>query len=602
MHSDKNVLFIYQFSSNHLNLKFIHSWLKRRLKVVLVFVFCSSMTFFFTQSNFSTDTLTFSQRTLGSIQQIQENAVRFSAPFVFDYSDLNHSVFLQNNAFYHQRSRKEDAYIFSALPHIGFSYIFGNQGTQLVHANYQQALHNGWLLNAVIDLQSSQGFHRNAAFSDNSYRFNMRKIGKRSTYDLRLAYEGAKKAWNGGVLSDTLAYYYSPAFLPINKEDAYSRQSDFKIKLKHAHRILGDSLRFQALYLRHEFNSITRRNYETGDLTSLYSTVYFDTLKTDERFRFGELTNALGWRQQGKMLRQELGVGARLWQYKDTAYFRDTAEVFLEHRLELKAAKYLLRHEGYLNLVGANREWRTRWDAAGAWTKLELSAAVEVQNRLSAPMYRQQAGNVLWFSLNQLRLQRSAFVSGEAKYLFNNWKIKAKGEVLFFDKQLRFDSFLQEWNNELSTSTGTVFKLATNASWNYKFLELKAHYQFTTSPNKVLPMHVTGIFTTFRGGIMKGKKLQASGGVHVFYTSSLRPIVWNPSGTFIDWQATENQNMQKGYLNLSVYGSFEVSTVRFFFMVDNLGYFWSDSAINWTQGYTFPSMQVKAGITWDFWN
>jgi hypothetical protein len=62
-----------------------------------------------------------------------------------------------------------------------------------------------------------------------------------------------------------------------------------------------------------------------------------------------------------------------------------------------------------------------------------------------------------------------------------------------------------------------------------------------------------------------------------------------------------NQNTA-GFMNLAAFTSFEVETFRLFIRMDNIAYFWQDRSIEFVNGYTFPSTQIKVGITWDFWN
>ena len=46
----------------------------------------------------------------------------------------------------------------------------------------------------------------------------------------------------------------------------------------------------------------------------------------------------------------------------------------------------------------------------------------------------------------------------------------------------------------------------------------------------------------------------------------------------------------------------EVQTFRFFVNVANIGTYWNAAQISTVQGYPFPTMQIRLGLTWDFWN
>jgi hypothetical protein len=55
-------------------------------------------------------------------------------------------------------------------------------------------------------------------------------------------------------------------------------------------------------------------------------------------------------------------------------------------------------------------------------------------------------------------------------------------------------------------------------------------------------------------------------------------------------------------LNAQFNLALEVKTFRFFVNVANLGTYWNAAQISTVQGYPFPTMQIRLGLTWDFWN
>ncbi len=47
---------------------------------------------------------------------------------------------------------------------------------------------------------------------------------------------------------------------------------------------------------------------------------------------------------------------------------------------------------------------------------------------------------------------------------------------------------------------------------------------------------------------------------------------------------------------------FEVKGFRFFARAENIGYFWNNRMTQTVRGYPIPPVQIRLGITWDFWN
>jgi hypothetical protein len=61
-------------------------------------------------------------------------------------------------------------------------------------------------------------------------------------------------------------------------------------------------------------------------------------------------------------------------------------------------------------------------------------------------------------------------------------------------------------------------------------------------------------------------------------------------------------SVQSGYLDLAVFGGFELNAFKFFVRAENLGYFWNNRMLKVVSGYPIPPLQIRLGITWDFWN
>jgi hypothetical protein len=70
----------------------------------------------------------------------------------------------------------------------------------------------------------------------------------------------------------------------------------------------------------------------------------------------------------------------------------------------------------------------------------------------------------------------------------------------------------------------------------------------------------------------------------------------------IDWGASQLGTVNAAYLNAQFNVALEVKTFRFFVNVANLGSYWNAAQLSTVQGYPLPTMQIRLGLTWDFWN
>ena len=68
------------------------------------------------------------------------------------------------------------------------------------------------------------------------------------------------------------------------------------------------------------------------------------------------------------------------------------------------------------------------------------------------------------------------------------------------------------------------------------------------------------------------------------------------------FSVTQITEKQRGFVDLAFYTGFEVKGFRFFARAENIGYFWNNRMIQTVKGYPIPPMQIRLGITWDFWN
>ena len=101
-------------------------------------------------------------------------------------------------------------------------------------------------------------------------------------------------------------------------------------------------------------------------------------------------------------------------------------------------------------------------------------------------------------------------------------------------------------------------------------------------------------------GVFKAKKLILYGGFEPIYLSSFRRMAYIPS--ISSFAFSTPGEISKGFIDLRVFAGFELDSFRFFARAENLAYLWTENSTEIIQNFPIPTVQIRLGITWDFWN
>jgi hypothetical protein len=140
-------------------------------------------------------------------------------------------------------------------------------------------------------------------------------------------------------------------------------------------------------------------------------------------------------------------------------------------------------------------------------------------------------------------------------------------------------------------------KTPSNGAW-----ALGSKYKYLAQKDAFLPKHQAALTLAWHGGVFKDKRLNMRVEGQVTYQSVSKTLVYLPFVESIDWGASQLGTMNAAYLNAQFNVALEVKTFRFFVNVANLGSYWNAAQLSTVQGYPLPTMQIRLGLTWDFWN
>jgi len=493
---------------------------------------------------------------------------------------------------------------FTALPHIGFSYVFGSQGTQLLNFNYQQAFKYNFIVNAAIKRNQTIGFYRNSALQNNVYDLKFGRIGKIHTFLFSGLYANESSAWNGGIETDSLVNDFAPSLIPVRKENALSTTKNRLLNLKNHLRLAGDSVNFLRLQLVNQYSSQQRTYTEDDSLTNLYSVIYIDSNTTNDTLVINRFNNSLSVLLKSKTLSFEAGANFDFWKYEAFALKRDTTELGIFEQIAFQWKDYKLKHKGRLNLVGAGRGFAVSTTVAVPVLRGVLELSHHLNYTYPELYQRHFFGNNASYQLADLELQKRQQFKINLKDIKDNKGLEVYYSLINYKDNYFFDNFQLNWRNDLAISSGFFHQVGIQKPFHFKQIHFVPSYVFNSTKEefRIIPMHQLNARLMFQGGIFKAKKLKFACGFDFSLHSKFRSSTFLPYLSVFDFSSSATNPYQKTLFNVSFFSSFEVETFHFFVRADNFAYFWSNKETSIVQGYTMPNTQIKIGITWDFWN
>jgi hypothetical protein len=117
---------------------------------------------------------------------------------------------------------------------------------------------------------------------------------------------------------------------------------------------------------------------------------------------------------------------------------------------------------------------------------------------------------------------------------------------------------------------------------------------------QIVPEHQ--IFGRFylKGGLFKARKMISYSGIESGYLSSFSPIAYSPQVAALSLLPAKTRVSSQVIFHY--YAGFEIDEFKFFFRLENLQSFWANKRTQPMIGYPVAPLQIKVGITWDFFD
>ena len=562
------------------------------------------------------DTLKLETRTFGDLQALTQQMDGFGASFFFNpqqiLPDAGDLYQLGGTTFATLQTLLKPL-TFSALPHLGFGYGFGAQGAQRIRVDYEQAFAHRVLFNLRYDRWQRTGFIRADDLRYSQLQLNLYQTGKRHEVLLHFGNASDDRQWAGGLVSYTALGSIAMDLLPVVKESSRTQKNAYHASLDFRYRLFGDSLRSVNLATQHQYQLQKRLYLEEGLLSTFYPQTYFSPDSCADVFDQQLLENRVGLQVQrpGLEWNSQIGLRQRLWSDALTQY--DTLEVNWHNHLQLKRAAHYLAHQNEFNVSGAAQGWHA--NSTYRWAQKNWKVAVEHRYANEWPLlwqraYQSNLTNYFWANPQKQFFQE---LSALGAYQNNAKTLSArmKMSLIQYKNAYRFDPLLMLWSTTAAASAGQLATLQTDISYtlpnNKKTPSngawaLGSKYKYLAQKDAFLPKHQAALTLAWQGGVFKEKRLNMRVEGQVTYQSVSKTLVYLPFVESIDWGASQLGAVNAAYLNAQFNVALEVKTFRFFVNIANLGSYWNAAQLSTVQGYPLPTMQIRLGLTWDFWN
>lgn len=494
---------------------------------------------------------------------------------------------------------------YSSLPHLGFAYTFGSQGTQFLHLRYTQSFRYGINFNFDYDRSRGAGFLRTTDFISDNVRARIQRDGQRYSMKLSASFQSYRFSHAGGV-SDTTTNVdtligFGLEFAPVRR-NATSETKLAQVELQNFLNFTSDSLNHLGLVTKHQFQLINRKYFETfgGEAYPDYAMFNYDSISTQDSWNNPSIANGAGVYFLNKRTGFYLDgiIQHQYWNSWDVRDLRDTSEIDIKSELRFQWKGISLKNSLRFNLIGGYNGWENKVTAQYSNSKLDVSANSLFSSLPADPIQRFYYGNHYDYELAAINRQVWFKIGGKASYQVKDsvFALEAQANLISLPSVYVFNG--TDWS--LTDTLGTANSIHVGGHLQWKFLHLRPAVVISSDKNNYLPTFQGYTRFYIKGRMFKAKKLAATIGVDASYQNGFNVRSYIPSLDAFYWGGSGVSN--PGMINLHFFASMGIDQFRFYLRFENIGYFWNDRTIQEANGYPIAGTRIRLGITWDFFN
>lgn len=558
----------------------------------------------FGQVVYDFDTIRYSERITGSLDSIDLKTAYQASTFDGGTNDISYRTFsVQNqvNQLIYPTFQPEiswETMHFSALPHLGFSYSIGQQGSQFIRANYTHAINKRLVLDIDYERNSGQGAIRNAGFSNDKVRLQLQRKGERYAFQLKGAFQSFNNNHPGGLRTDSLIEDFGLEFSPVYKSDAVSRNRAAEVRFKNYFDLLKDSATMLGFTTNHVYNIKNRIYSESDTLYGIYPSIFIDSFQTNDQYNLAQIRNGAGAFFASRKFYIDALLEHGYWDYQNLATHIDTHEVDFTSNAFLRLNFLKLENDLKFNLLGKFNEFKEKASLQYQFRGLKLDAFLRLESVAPSVFQRKYISNGATYLTQNIKNQGVFQVGADASYGFLSDRIKLS---LFANVATVSNPYLfadTAWTN--STGNFNFSSFGLKSAFKFGVFNFNPTVIYSPNSNNYIPeIQVYGrIFV--KGKLFKAKKLEALVGVDASYVSAYQSRFYIPTMDTYGWTSlSENSG---DIMNLHAFLSLGISEFRFFIRYENIAYFWTDKTTQTIANYPISPARLRIGLTWDFFN
>lgn len=552
------------------------------------------------------DSLTLDYSVQGSLDSVDYNSGELPAAIDGGYTVLSPAGLSLNRLVHNYTSLAHQDFNawrqmkFSALPYLGFSYSFGSKGAQFLRAKYYHVFSDKLIANIEYDRVLSNGYVRNTAFTRHNVHAQLERKAKRYSFQLSGAYRSDSLIHAGGIQStaDSLIDQVGVEFVPVWKDNASSRAQRGQIRLKNYINLTGDSIRQLGLVTEHSYQILNRRYMDADTLFALFDTVYIDSFETFDRYNWASIENFGGVYVSKQGFYLDGMIGHRYWEFKNLDNVFDTTEIDVRSNLRWQRTNMLITNTFNFNVIGGFNALTNRTAIRYQFDQFTVNAYLNLLNEAPEAVKRSYRGNTYQYDTENIQLQNELHLGGNIGYQFGKrgHQLEAFGQYTGMTNVYLFNDSI--WERSSSSLSG--LEVGLKSKW--KFGKLNIH------PTAIVASQSSGYLPAFQGylrvflktKVFEAQKMELTLGVDASYSSKFNHRTYNSVLDNFNWYETAGET--PALTNLHFFSAFSISTFRFFLRYENIGYFWSDKAVQVQKNYPLAGPRLRVGITWDFFN
>ena len=577
------------------------------MKYTLLFFWCILYSAVYGQVDLAADTILYTEKTGGAIDTF--DVAHTFKPTTFDGGrELSgvrafsvNQLFQDYSGYRLNQTAASHPLRYSSLPHLGFLYSFGSQGTQFLHLKFTQAFTPNFLFNLTYNRRTGTGFLRNSVFTGDNVNVKLQRIGQRYSMTISGAYQSYQVDHPNGVTTDSLIIPFGLEFSPVLRT-ANSETKMGSLEWQNFLNFTNDSLNHFGLVSKHRYSILNRKYFEfdAGNLPD-YNLYNYDSTNTQDSWNNPSIENGAGVYFLNRKTNFYIDgtLNHRYWNSWDIENFRDTNEIHLNSELRFEWKGIALKNALNFNLIGGFNGWKESASARYQAKSLTISGSLLLASIPADPIQRFYYGNNYNYQLNTINRQVWLKIGGDIQYQLIDSLLNIETNVHHFSIPSAYTFNGIDW--QLNDSLGSASSLGLKAHLSLGAFNWIPQVILTSDKNNFIPTFQAYSRIYMKGRLFKAKKLQATIGIDASYQNGYQLRAYIPSIDAFYWGGTNNVS-NPGQVNFDFFASLGIEQFRFYARFENIGYFWTDRTLLEAIGYPIAGTRVRVGITWDFFN